>query len=62
MSLLPQGGDVEGVTTDGLAFPLSDEPLALGSTRGVSNVIGRRGATVAVRRGLLLVIESPATL
>ena len=30
-----------GVTTDGLAFPLSDEPLALGSTRGVSNVIGR---------------------
>ena len=62
VSLLPQGGDVEGVTTDGLAFPLSDEPLAVGSTRGVSNVIGRRGATVAVRRGLLLVIESPATL
>src|SRR6478736_3688568 len=56
VSLLPQGGDVDGVTTDGLTFPLSDEPLALGSTRGVSNVIGRRGATVAVRRGLLLVI------
>ena len=24
------GGDVEGVTTDGLAYPLADEPLALG--------------------------------
>jgi hypothetical protein len=34
----------------------------MGSTRGVSNVIGRRGATVSVRRGFLLVIESPATL
>ena len=40
VSLLPQGGDVVGVTTDGLAFPLSDEPLAARSTRGVSNVIG----------------------
>lgn len=62
VSLLPQGGDVQGVTTDGLTFPLFDEALALGSTRGVSNVIGRRGATVTIRRGLLLVIESPATL
>lgn len=62
VSLLPHGGDVEGVTTDGLAFPLADEPLTLGSTRGVSNVIRRRGASVVVRRGFLLVIESPATL
>ena len=62
VSLLPHGGDVHGVTTDGLAFPLADEPLSLGSTRGVSNVIRRRGASVVVRRGFLLVIESPATL
>jgi thiamine pyrophosphokinase len=62
VSLLPQGDDVQGVTTDGLTFSLFDEPLALGSTRGVSNVVGRRGASVAVRSGLLLVIESPATL
>ena len=62
VSLLPHGTDVEGVTTDGLAFPLADEPLSMGSTRGVSNVIRRRGASVIVRRGSLLVIESPATL
>jgi thiamine pyrophosphokinase len=62
VSLLPFGADVDGVTTDGLLYPLSAESLALGSARGVSNVIVRPGATVTVRRGLLLVVESPATL
>ena len=40
VSLLPFGGDADGVTTDGLVYPLADESLALGSARGVSNVIG----------------------
>jgi thiamine pyrophosphokinase len=62
VSLLPIGGDVAGVTTDGLVYPLDDEPLLLGSARGVSNVMARPGASVTVRRGLLLVIGSPATL
>ncbi len=62
ISLLPFGGDAEGVTTVGLVYPLVDEPLELGSARGVSNVIDRPGASVSLRRGLLLVIESPATL
>ena len=62
VSLLPFGGDVDGVTTAGLVYPLADEPLALGSARGVSNVDRPAGASVTVRRGLLLVVESPATL
>jgi thiamine pyrophosphokinase len=62
VSLLPVGGDVAGVTTGGLVYPLEDEPLLLGSARGVSNVVARPGASVTVRRGLLLVIGSPATL
>jgi thiamine pyrophosphokinase len=62
VSLLPFGGDARGVTTDGLVYPLADETLTLGSARGVSNVIARRGASVTVRHGLLLVVESPATL
>jgi thiamine pyrophosphokinase len=62
VSLLPVSGDVTGVTTDGLVYRLDDEPLLLGSARGVSNLVARRGASVTVRRGLLLVIESPATL
>ena len=53
---------VEGVTTDGLAYPLVDEPLPIGRTRGLSNVRVSDEARVTVRRGLLLVVESPATL
>ncbi len=53
---------MDGVTTDGLQYPLRDEPLPAGSTRGLSNVIERAGAEVTLRSGSLLVIESPATL
>lgn len=62
VSLLPFGPGVEGVTTEGLAYPLRDEPLPEGPARGLSNVRSSVDARVTVRRGLLLVIESPATL
>ena len=38
VSLLPFGAGVAGVTTDGLAYPLDDEPLPPGPARGLSNV------------------------
>ncbi len=41
---------------------LADEPLPIGRTRGLSNVRAADEARVTVRRGLLLVVESPATL
>ena len=62
VSLQPVDAEVDGVTTDGLVYVLADEPLRLGSTRGLSNVIARHGARVSVRTGRLLVIESPASL
>jgi thiamine pyrophosphokinase len=62
VSLLPFGDAVEGVTTDGLVYPLDDEPLWSGQARGLSNVRASTEARVVVRRGLLLVVESPATL
>ena len=62
ISLLPMGSGVEGVTTHGLAYPLADEPLQVGRARGLSNVRAMRDASVTVRRGLLLVVESPARL
>lgn len=62
VSLLPLGAGVEGVTTRGLAYPLLDESLPPGSARGLSNVRIAPDAAVVVRRGLLLVVESPATL
>ena len=62
VTLLPVGADAVGVTTDGLAFPLSDETLLLGRTRGLSNRRTVETASVHLRRGRLLVIETPATL
>jgi thiamine pyrophosphokinase len=62
VSLLPIGADVEGVTTHGLAYHLEDEPLFAGRTRGLSNIRELPEAAVVLRRGQLLVIETPATL
>ena len=62
VSLLPLGPGVEGVTTRGLAYPLVDEPLPEGRARGLSNVRSAPDAALVVRRGLLLVVESPARL
>ncbi|HSK52234.1 MAG TPA: thiamine diphosphokinase [Clostridia bacterium] len=62
VSLLPYGHGVEGVTTEGLAYPLRDEPLPAGPARGLSNVRTGNAAAVTVRSGLLLVVETPATL
>jgi len=62
VSLLPMGADAEGVRTEGLRYPLSDEPLPLGPARGLSNVRTAPISRVGLRRGRLLVIETPATL
>lgn len=62
VSLLPLGADVAGVTTRGLAYPLTNEVLVAGPARGLSNVRDAPDAMVTVASGLLLVVESPATL
>ncbi len=60
VSLFPHGGDVEGITTDGLQYPLRDEPLRVGPARGLSNVRDAPDASVTVRAGRLLVVETAA--
>lgn len=60
VSLLPLGGRAAGVTTEGLHYPLSDEPLELGRSRGLSNVRTGAVAKISLRSGRLLVIETPA--
>ena len=57
VSLLPYGGDVKGVCTEGLEYPLKDETLFFGPARGVSNVMLSDHATIVVKEGLLLVIH-----
>jgi thiamine pyrophosphokinase len=58
VSLIPLGGAVHVVRTTGLAWPLVDETLPVGPTRGVSNRMTADLATVVVDRGSLLCIHS----
>lgn len=57
VSLLPVGGPVTGVTTDGLLYPLHGEDLGPGTTRGVSNELTGMEGAVSVRSGVLLVVQ-----
>jgi thiamine pyrophosphokinase len=61
VSLIPMGGDAEGVTTDGLEWPLDEDVLRFGPARGVSNVLTAPQARVRVRRGSLLCIVKHAS-
>jgi thiamine pyrophosphokinase len=56
VSLLPLGGNVQGVTTKGLEYPLVYETLYFGATRGISNVMLDRQAEIKLKSGLLLCI------
>lgn len=56
VSLLPIGGDVTGVITMNLEYPLSDETLFFGTTRGMSNVLVENEASVTIKSGVLLCV------
>jgi thiamine pyrophosphokinase len=58
VTLLPIGGDANGVTTKGLRYPLLGETLSFGHTRGLSNEVEHAPASVSLERGTLLVIET----
>ncbi len=56
VSFIPITGEVTGVSTRGLEYPLEHETLYLGSSRSVSNVLLGSEATVEVEQGLLICV------
>jgi len=58
VTLLPVGGAAGGVTTAGLRWPLDGATLTMGRSRGLSNEIVSSPASVQLREGTLLVIET----
>lgn len=56
VSLLPIGGDAEGIHTTGLEYPLQGDTLRFGAPRGISNVLTGPLATIRVEHGLLLAV------
>jgi thiamine pyrophosphokinase len=61
VTLLPVGGEVTGVTTRGLRWPLVAATLRIGRSRGLSNEVVQPDAWVRVEHGTLLVVEHTAS-
>jgi thiamine pyrophosphokinase len=57
VSLLPVHGAALGVRTEGLLYPLDDEDLPPGTSRGVSNELLGTTAAVHLRGGVLLAVQ-----
>ena len=57
VSLIPWGGEVSGVETENLKWPLKNETLYPYKTRGISNEMLGEEASVKIKSGLLLVVH-----
>ncbi|GAB6192214.1 thiamine diphosphokinase [Desulfocastanea catecholica] len=56
VSVLPLKGDACGVTLHGFAYPLTDQTIPFGSSRGVSNIMRGNTATIHHTAGILLCV------
>jgi thiamine pyrophosphokinase len=57
VSLFSVGGPARGIATTSLRYPLRDEELPSGTSRGVSNELDAEEATVELKSGALLVVQ-----
>jgi thiamine pyrophosphokinase len=57
VTLLALGADARGVRTEGLRYTLDGEDLRAGAARGLSNVVERAPAAVALAQGVLVVVQ-----
>lgn len=58
VSLLPLTTSADGIVTEGLKYPLTNESLFAGFARGLSNLIINEYAEVSMKSGLLVVIQT----
>lgn len=58
LSLFPLVASAEGVYTENLDYPLRKETLCFGRPRGISNILLTEHATVSLRKGLLLIVQT----
>ena len=58
VSIIPVTGDLTGVTTDGLDYPLNNETLVFGETRGVSNIMKADKCKITITSGQGLIIKA----
>ncbi len=58
ISLIPLTSVVEGITLKGFKYPLKNKCLSIGNSLGISNEIEEQTATIELKKGILIVIES----
>lgn len=58
LSLFPLMAEAEGVRTENLYYPLRGETLRFGRPRGISNIFLTEQATVALSKGLLMIVHT----
>ena len=58
VSIIPIGEDVSGITTNGLEYPLNNETLEFGKSRGVSNVMTGECCEIMIESGTAMIIKS----
>ncbi|MCI8352674.1 MAG: hypothetical protein HFJ58_03580 [Clostridia bacterium] len=58
ISLIPLTSKVSGVTLKGFKYPLHDYTLKIGESLGISNEVVNDVATIDIKEGILIVIES----
>ncbi len=56
LSLIPIGENIAGINLEGLEYPLVNETLAFGSSRGISNVLLGEKASVSLESGTLICV------
>jgi thiamine pyrophosphokinase len=61
LSLIPLSGEVSGIETRGLYYPLKNETIPMGTSRGISNVFLGDEVMVRTKKGLLLAVKLART-
>ncbi len=59
VSLIPLHGPASGILLTGFVYPLVNETLAPGESRGVSNIMNAPNVRISFNEGLLLVVHTP---
>jgi thiamine pyrophosphokinase len=55
VSIIPVSEKLVGITTEGLEYPLKNEEIVFGSTRGISNVMNKTSVKITISKGVALV-------
>lgn len=58
VSILPLTPEVEGITLNGLEYPLEDATIKMGQSIGVSNQLAAQHASITIKKGIILVIQA----